>query len=207
MPESTGETTTPQIPGAVAAMLEKHGFEVSEKGMQDFDRAFDSYKVDLPKFKDGAKEKDTLAQKLAEYEKREKEKADAEKTEAQKAKELADERARLLEAKDAEITKLQRDRVMDAVLFESLKDKPLTGIRRQLYEAAASREQWDTADDLKAIYKNIDKTLEDDLKASRVTVPAPGDSGGGGSAGGGDTKYDESYFAQQEARMRGKAAR
>lgn len=212
MPEGTvegaGTEVTVQIPGAVAAILTKHGFEASEKGMLEFDRAFGSYKTDIPRLKDEAKGKDELAKKLSAYEQAEREKAEALKTEEQKAKDQAALLAKELFDRDAEISTLKRGRIMDAALFDALKDKTVTAIRRQLYEAAASKETWAEAKDLEAIFGKVDKALDADLKASKVIIPAPGDTGGGGSNGSGaESKYDEKYFEDQEARMRGKIPR
>ncbi len=193
------------LPDPVQDLLKEYGFEVSEKGLADMKREFGVTKADMLKYKADAKNKSELEKELQTLKDAEEQRRQATLTETDKIKEERDSLKKLIADKDAAIQQMQRTMTMKEVMFESLKDKPLTTIREKLYQAAASAQEWADAEDLKAIFLQIDADLENDLKASRVTLPAPGDgAGGAGKAGDpGADKYDENYFRILEQKSRG----
>lgn len=205
MADEQTTTTSVELPEPVQGFLKEFGFEVSAKGLEDAKKAFSEKTNDLKKFKDEAKGKSELEKELQTLKDAEEQRRQATLTETDKIKEERDSLKKLIADKDAEIQKRDRRMLMRDTIHDALKDKPLTTIREQLYQAAASAQEWADAEGLKAIFTQIDADLENDLKASRVTLPAPGDgAGGAGKAGDpGADKYDENYFKILEQKSRG----
>ena len=192
MPEGEG---TIQIPEAMGQFLTEHGFTVDEKGMADAFKAFGNYKTDITKLKGEAKGKSALEQELEQLRTAEEQRRQATLTETEKVKEEKAKLEKALLEKDQLILKGQKDMLLKETMFDALKDKPLTSVRKQLYQAAASSQEWDGAEALMSIFTKVDTDLETEFKALKVTIPAPGDgAGAGGGTGGGATKYDEAYF-------------
>lgn len=198
-------TTSVELPEPVQGFLKEFGFEVSAKGLEDAKKAFSEKTNDLKKFKDEAKGKSELEKELQTLKAAEEQRRQATLSETERLKEEKAALEKSIAEKDKAIQQVQRTMTMKEVMFESLKDKPLTTIREKLYQAAASAQEWADAEGLKAIFTQIDADLENDLKASRVTLPAPGDgAGGAGKAGDpGADKYDENYFRILEQKSRG----
>lgn len=205
MADETTQTTTVTLPDPVQDLLKEYGFEVSEKGLADMKREFGVTKADMLKYKGEAKSKTELEKELQTLKDAEEQRRQASLTETDKVKEERDSLKKLIADKDAAIQQMQRTMTMKEVMFDALKDKPLASVRKQLYQAAASAQEWADAEGLKTIFSQIDADLEADLKASRVTLPAPGDgAGGAGKAGDlGASKYDEAYFRDLELKSRG----
>jgi len=201
MPEGEG---TIQIPEAMRQFLTEHGFTVDEKGMADAFKAFGNYKTDITKLKSEAKGKSALEQELEQLRAAEEQRRQATLTETEKVKEEKAKLEKALLEKDQLILKAQKDMLLKETMFDALKDKPLTSVRKQLYQAAASSQEWDGAEALMSIFTKVDTDLETEFKALKVTIPAPGDgAGAGGGTGGGATKYDDAYFERLQKKAVG----
>jgi len=201
MPEGEG---TIQIPEAMRQFLTEHGFTVDEKGMADAFKAFGNYKTDITKLKSEAKGKSALEQELEQLRAAEEQRRQATLTETEKVKEEKAKLEKALLEKDQLILKAQKDMLLKETMFDALKDKPLTSVRKQLYQAAASSQEWDGAEALQSIFAKVDTDLETEFKALKVTLPAPGDgAGAGGGTGGGATKYDDAYFERLQKKSVG----
>lgn len=201
MPEGEG---TIQIPEAMVQFLTEHGFTADEKGMADAFKAFGDYKTDITKLKNEAKGKSALEQELEQLRAAEEQRRQATLTETEKVKEEKAKLEKALLEKDQLILKAQKDMLLKETMFDALKDKPLTSVRKQLYQAAASSQEWDGAEALQSIFAKVDTDLETEFKALKVTIPAPGDgAGAGGGTGGGATKYDDAYFERLQKKAVG----
>ena len=212
MPEVTGtETVTTPTTGTepsadeVKAFLTEFGFTIAA----DARKALLKYKEDVTQLKGEAKGKSEIEKELETLRAEAEQRRQATLSETEKAKE---ENAKLLKEiaeRDGEIQKRDKLMTMKDVMHEALKDKPLATVRQKLYQAAASSQEWDGAEALKSILKQVDTDLEADFKALNVTLPAPGDGAGtGGGTGGGEAgKYDEAYFERLKAKPRGVTAR
>lgn len=204
--EQTQQTQTQQATmlESVTALLKEFNFEVSEKGLADLKKAFTDNKTDLMKFKGEAKGKSDIEKQLADLQAAEEQRRQATLSETERLKEEKAALEKSIADKDKAIQQGLKNMLLKETMFDALKDKPLASVRKQLYQAAASAQEWDGAEALQSIFKKVDTDLDNDLKAHKVTIPAPGDgAGAGGGTGGGETKYDADYFRNLQRRAAG----
>lgn len=172
---------------------------LAEFGLDGFPKASEvlkGYKGDIGRLKADSKAKADLEKELEAYRTKDEERKRTEMTELEK--ERADKAALLkrIEDQDTAMKRLVRDRSLDNALFDNLRDKPLAATRKKLYLAEAASQEWETPEDLKRIFAEVDKSLEEELGSHNVKIASlPGDTGGGGG-GGGASKYDEDYMKQ-----------
>ena len=145
------------------------------------------YKGDIERLKPTAREAEDLKVKLAEYQKKEKDAADADLTASQKLQGQLDQVQKEHTSTLAQVEKLTRDGMLKDAMFEALDKKTYAPLRKKLYQAAALTQEWKSPEELKTVFENVDKEFDETAKATKLPMtPAPGDGPRGNQLPDGD---------------------
>lgn len=191
MPEGTeGAVETPTLSEETQTLLTKYGL----KDVSQLDEVFGTYKTDLQKFKADNKDLSASQKKLLELEAAAEEKRKAELSEIDGLKEKKAADAKSIADLQAKIAGMEKSQLYNTTLFEHGTGKPLIGIRKTLYAAAAGSQVWETDKELKEIFTAVDTDFEKAIKEGTTQV-APGDRRFV-SLPGSDTPVKSDYFNQ-----------
>jgi hypothetical protein len=143
-----------------------------------------SLKADLDKHRTRKNELDEATNRLKDYEAKAEADRLAKLSEAEQIREkLAEKEREIVALKEAQ-TKTEKSKVLTEVLFDALKDKSLTKMRKELYTAKAQLNPWNTAEELKAILNSVDAEIDDEVKNTIKNPTLPGDRTPTGSSDG-----------------------
>lgn len=131
-----------------------------------------SLKSDLDKHRTRKNDLDEAQNKLKDYEAKAEADRLAKLSEDEKIREQLTAKEKALLEKEAELERIKKESVLKEVMFDALKDKPLSKIRRELYLAKAKEINWKDASELNDAFKKIDEEIEEDVKSvKKGTLP------------------------------------
>ena len=132
-------------------------------------------KADLGKHRTRKTDLESATTKLKDYEAKAEADRLAKLSEDEKIREQLTQKEKALLEKDAELVRIKKDSVLKDALFEALKDKPMSKVRRGLYMAAAKELDWKDAAELAEAFKAVDAEIEEDVKTVSKRETLPGD--------------------------------
>lgn len=182
------DTTVEVSENSVKSFLDKFGFDSLEKA----EEVLGKYKNDLKGLKSKAQTADELQKKLEEYERLAEEKRKSELSEVDRLKEELDKKDMTFQEMQNQLESMKKDRIFDRVMFDHMKDMPLSGTRSKLYAMAVKTSEWSTAEELQEILTQVDNDFDAEIASAGIKLPAPGDGENGNRTTG--SKYDEKYF-------------